>query len=40
MNLSNPYEVVVYYILIEGMIGLVHQDNFPMVNILVCMIIH
>ena len=40
MDLGNPLEVVVHYLLIEGMIGLGHRDRFPMVSALVCMVTH
>ena len=38
MDLDNSYEAIVYYILIGGMIGHSHQDEFNMVSVLVCMI--
>ena len=38
MNLGNPFEIVVYNFLIEEMIGLNHQDRFPMVSAPVCMV--
>ena len=38
MDLDNPLDVVVHYLIIGGMIGLSHQDNFPMVSTLVCMV--
>ena len=37
MSLGNPLEVVVHYLLIEGMIGLSYQDEFYVVSILVYM---
>ena len=40
MGLGNPLEVVVYYLLIGGMIGLGYRDGFPMVSALVCMVTH
>ena len=40
MDLGNPLEVVVHYLIIEGMIGLGHRDRFPMVSALVCMVTH
>ena len=40
MDLGNPFEVVVYYFLIKEMNGLGHQDEFPMVSTLGCMITH
>ena len=38
MSLGNPLEVVVHYLLIEGMIGLSYQDEFYVVSILVYMV--
>ena len=40
MGLGNPLEVVVYYLLIGGMIGLGYQDRFLMVSALVYMVTH
>lgn len=40
MELGNPYEVVVHYLLIRRMICLGHKDEIPMVTILVCMVAH
>ena len=40
MDLGNPLEVVVYYLLIRGMIGLGHRDGFPMISALMCMVTH
>ena len=40
MGLGNPLEVVVYYLLIGGMIGLGYRDMFLMVSALVCMVTH
>ena len=40
MEIGNPFEVIVYHLLIGGMIGLYHQDGVPMVSALVCMVIH
>ena len=40
MDLGNPFEVVVYYFLIREMNSLGHQDEFPMVSTLGCMIAH
>ena len=34
MDLGNPVDIVVYYLLIEGMTYLGHQDGFPMVSVL------
>ena len=34
-GLSNPLEVIVHYLLIGKMVGLDHQDKFPMVSALV-----
>ena len=38
MDLDNSYEAIVCYILIEGIIGHSHQDEFNMVSVLMCMI--
>ena len=38
MGLGNPLEVVVYYLLIGGMIGLGYRDMFLMLSALVCMV--
>ena len=35
MDLGNPIETVVHYLLIEGMTCLNCQDGFPVVNVLV-----
>lgn len=35
---ANSIEVIVHYLLVEGMIDPDHQDEFPIVSILVCMI--
>ena len=40
MDLGNPLLVVMHYLLIRGMTGLGYQDDFPIVNALVCMVIH
>ena len=40
MELGNPFEVVVYHLLIGGMVGLGYWDEFPMVSTLVCMVAH
>ena len=37
-DLGNSLEVVVHYLLIEGMVGLSHWDQFPMVSALVSMV--
>ena len=39
-GLSDPLEVVVYYLLIGEIVGLDHQDKFPMVSALVYMATH
>ena len=36
MGLGNPFEVVVHHLLIGGMTGLGHRDEFPMVSVLMC----
>lgn len=38
MSLGNSLEVVVYFLLIGGMDGLGHRDEFSMVSALVCMV--
>ena len=35
MDLGNPIETVVHHLLIGGMACLGHQDEFPMVSVLV-----
>ena len=40
MDLDNPFEAIVNYLLIEGMDGLGHQDEIPMVRALMCMVTH
>ena len=40
MDLSNPFDFVVHYLLIEGMTYLGHWDGFFMISSLVCMITH
>ena len=35
MDLGNPVEIIVHYVLIGGMTCLAHQDRFPMVSVLV-----
>ena len=40
MGLGNPFEVVVYYLLIGGMASLGYRDGFPIVSALVCMVTH
>ena len=36
INLGNPSQVIVYYLLIGEMICLDHQNEVPMVSVLVC----
>ena len=38
MDLGNSLEVVVHYLLIGGIASLGHQDGFPTVSALVCMV--
>ena len=38
MELDNLFEVVVHLLLIEGMIGLDHQDGIPMASVLAYMV--
>ena len=40
MDLGNLLEILVHYLLIEGMVCLSHRDRFPMVSTLVCMVTH
>ena len=40
MDLGNPFEVIVHYLLIRRMINLSNWDKFFMVNALVCMVTH
>ena len=40
MNLGIPYEIVVHYHWTRGMTGFDHQDGFPMMSALVCMVTH
>ena len=38
MDVGNPFEVVVHYLLIGEMTNLDHQDGVPMVSALVCVV--
>ena len=40
MDLSNPFEVELHYLLIGEMISLGHQDGVPRVSALVCIVTH
>lgn len=40
MDLDNPFEVAMYHLLIEWMIGLGHRDRVLMVSVLVDTITH
>ena len=40
MDLGNPIETIVYYLLIGGMTCLCHRDEFPMMSSLVYMFKH
>ena len=40
INLGNPFEIVVHYLLIRGMTCLDQQDEFPMMSVVVCMVTH
>ena len=40
MNLGNPYDVVMHYLLIEGMTCFDYKDEFLMVDALECMFAH
>ena len=40
MDLGNPFEVIIHYLLIERMISLGHWDRVPMVNALIYMVTH
>ena len=37
MDLGNPFEAI-HYLLIGGMISLSHQEGFPMMSSLVCVV--
>ena len=39
MDFDNPFEIVIYYLLIREIIGLGHRDRIPMISTLVCMVI-
>ena len=38
MDLGNPLEVIIYYLLIRRIVGLDHRDRVLMVNVLVCIV--
>ena len=38
MNLGNPFEAVVYHLIIGGMTGLDCRDEVPMMSTLMCMV--
>ena len=40
MDLGNPVEIIVHYLLIRGMTCFDCQDGFPMLSALVCMVIN
>ena len=40
MDLGNPVEIVMHYLLIGGMTCLNCRDKFPIVSVLVCMVTH
>ena len=40
MDLGNPIETIVHYLLIRGMIYFGRQDRFFMVSALMCMVTH
>ena len=40
MDLANPVEIVMHYLLIRWKTCLSHQDEFLMVSVLVCMVTH
>ena len=40
MGLGNPFKALVYYLLIEEMVGLGNRDRFVIVSALVYMVIH
>ena len=40
IDLGNSLDVVVHHLLIGGMVGFGHRNEFPMVSALVCMITH
>ena len=40
INLGNPFEDIMHYLLIGVITCLNHQDGLPIVSALVCMVIH
>lgn len=40
MDLDNPIETIVHYLIIRRIVCLSHQDWFPMVNALMYMVTH
>lgn len=38
MNLGNLFEVIIHYLLVEGMTNLGHEDEVSMVTILIYMV--
>ena len=38
MDLGNPQEIIVHYLLIGGMAGFDHRYEFPMISALMCMV--
>ena len=40
MDLGNPFEVVVYHLLIGGTIGFGYQDKFHIGSALMCVVTH
>ena len=40
MDLSDPFDAIVYYLLIGGMTSLDNRDKVPMVSTLLCIVTH
>ena len=40
MDLSDPFDIIVYHLLIGGMTGLNYWDKVPMVSTLLCIVTH
>ena len=40
MKLGHPFEAIVHYLLIIGIVGLGCQDGVPIMSVLICMVTH
>ena len=40
MHLGTLFEAIAYHLLIGGIVNLGHQDEVPMVSVLVCIVTH